>query len=164
MADKSRIVQEILATVKNELIELGSQVRAHDAWGLNLPVGVIDARKGSSPTFHVCSVGSIGNVLKISTTVDDPLMQQLFQIYQDKGEEEALNEMMNGENAEEFSQIFSEYQTERKSGKLVWGASDASAFVVKSKDCYSDGEVALVIMHTENGRDALITCGVPWSL
>jgi len=163
MSKESKI-SEILGTVKGELLQLGTDVRQHDAWSLNLPVGVIDARKGKSSAFHTCAVGSVGNILRISTTCEHPLMAKLFEIYIDMGEEEALNFMMNGEDAEEFSEVFSEYQTEKKSGALVWGASDASAFVTKSREAFADREIAVAIMHTgDQGQDELTTCCVPWN-
>ena len=161
---KESEISEILGTVKEELLDLGQQVQRRDGWDLALPVAIVDARKGSAPKFHVSPIGTIGNVLRISTTCDHPLMQKLFELYQDRGDEEALNFMMNGEDAEEFSDLFSEYQNERKSGQLTWGAADASAFVLKSKECFDDREIAVAILHTgSSGQSELTTCGVPFS-
>jgi hypothetical protein len=165
---KESTIAEILGTVKKHLLDLGLQVQRRGEWDLSLPVAIVDARKskakGSATRFHVSPIGTIGNVLRISVTCDHPLMRQLFELYQDRGDEEALNFMMNGDDAEEFSELFSEYQKERKSGQLTWGASDASAFVFKSKECFGDREIAVAILHTDqNGQDELTTCGVPFS-
>ena len=161
---KESEISEILGTVKNHLLDLGQQVQRRDKWDLALPVAVVDARKGSAPKFHVSPIGTIGNVLRISTTCDHPLMQKLFELYQDRGDEEALNFMMNGEDAEEFSELFTEYQKERKNGQMVWGAEDASEFVTKSRDCFADREIAVAILHTgSSGQNELTTCGVPFS-
>ncbi len=165
---KESTISEILGTVKKQLLDLGQQVQRREEWDLNLPVAVVDARKtkskGSATRFHVSPIGTIGNVLRVSTTCDHPLMKQLFELYQDRGDEEALNYMMNSDDAEEFSDLFSEYQKERKSGQLTWGAADASAFVLKSKECFDDREIAVAILHTgSSGQSELTTCGVPFS-
>ncbi len=165
---KESAISEILGTVKKQLLDLGQQVQRRDGWDLSLPVAIVDARKAkaktSAPKFHVSPIGTIGNVLRISTTCDHPLMRKLFELYQDRGDEEALSFMMNGEDAEEFSDLFSEYQKERKNGQMIWGAADASAFVTKSRDCFDDREIAVAILHTgSSGQHELTTCGVPFS-
>ena len=129
-ADKERQVQDLCDEHKASLKGLVELVGAQKQWDLSLPVAVIDAR--SRPhQFHLVAVGSIGNVLRISVHVDHPLMRELFVRYEDMGAESAIEHMINfHEEAEEFSQLFSMFQEERRgSAKPMWSADDAAKFV-----------------------------------
>ena len=80
---KESAISEILGTVKKQLLDLGQQVQRRDGCDLSLPVAIVDARKAkaktSAPKFHVSPIVTIGNVLRISTTCDHPLLRKLFE-------------------------------------------------------------------------------------
>ena len=163
MADIERI-QHLIKMVRPQLIEVAKAVRDADAWSMSLPVAVIDARQKPALLTTV-GVGSVGNVLPISTTVDHPLIQKLYRLYDDSGAEAAIDEIIHGQEGDAFAEIFDAHQEERAAGPLIWGAGDAAQFVTKSRDCFHDGEVAVAAVMPLNTAHELITFGVPlWAL
>ena len=80
--DKTEKVQKLCHEHAKELKGLALDVCAHGRWDMSLPVAVIDARK-KPHTFHITAVGTIGNILRVSTTADHPLMKQLFDLYEE---------------------------------------------------------------------------------
>ena len=104
--DKAERVQQLCSEHSQELKGLALDVCSHGRWDMNLPVAVIDARK-TPHRFHISAVGTIGNILRVSTTADNPLMQQLFELYEQQGSDAALEHMLNDEqNGDEFAQLF----------------------------------------------------------
>ena len=148
-------IQALVESVREELADIARKAETQAAWSFALPVAVIDARK--APTrVHESAIGTIGSVLRISRTVDHPLIQQLFVLHEEVGPENAIQFLLNGADGEEFAELWEEYREEAK-GELVWGANDAAAFVTKSKACHEDGELALVALVPGH----LYSCGVP---
>ena len=92
--DKAERVQQLCSEHSQELKGLALDVCSHGRWDMNLPVAVIDARK-TPHRFHISAVGTIGNILRVSTTADNPLMQQLFELYEQQGSDAALEHMLN---------------------------------------------------------------------
>ena len=82
----------------------------HPSWDLNLPVGVIDARR-SKPKLMVSAIGTINSTLKASSTIAHPLMVRLFERFEDVGLEQALTEMKRGEDGEAFCEVWEASQT-----------------------------------------------------
>jgi len=108
-------------------------------------------------------VGTIGNILRVSTTADHPLMQQLFELYESQGSDAALAHMLSdAESGDEFAQLFDTYKEERRLGSPLWSASDAASFVVKSKEAFDDQELAIVALLPGNPYD-LVSFGIPWA-
>lgn len=160
--DKTERVQNLCSEHSKELKGLAVDVCAHARWDMNLPVAVIDARK-TPHRFHISAVGTIGNILRVSTTADNPLMQQLFDLYEERGTDGALEHMLNDEeNGDEFAQLFETYKEERRMGSPLWSASDAASFVVKSKEAFDDQELAIVALLPGNPYD-LVSFGIPWA-
>ena len=157
-------VKTLVEQMSVPLAVIAADVKARLVWDLNFPVAVIDARH-DPPLFTQSSVGSLGNILRVSTKIDHPLIRELFSIYPDRGAEAAVDEMLNGQNGDEFAIVFQEYQDEKKGGTLMWGADDLSSFVVKSRTCFEDDELAIAaVFPAEIGEEghALATFGIPW--
>ena len=160
--DKTERVQQLCSEHSQELKGLALDVCSHGRWDMNLPVAVIDARK-TPHRFHISAVGTIGNILRVSTTADHPLMQQLFELYESQGSDAALAHMLSdAESGDEFAQLFETYKEERRLGSPLWSASDAASFVVKSKEAFDDQELAIVALLPGNPYD-LVSFGIPWA-
>ena len=157
-------VKRLVEQLSEPLTVIAADVRERLVWDFNLPVAVIDARH-EPPVLMQSSVGSLGNVLRVSTKIDHPLIRQLFNIYPDRGSDAAIDEMLNGQDGKEFADVFADYQEERKAGTLMWGADDLANFVVKSRTCFEDDELAIAaVFPTDSGDNghALATFGIPW--
>ena len=157
-------VKRLVEQLSEPLTVIAADVRERLVWDFNLPVAVIDARH-EPPVLMQSSVGSLGNVLRVSTKIDHPLIRQLFNIYPDRGPDAAIDEMLNGQDGKEFADVFADYQEERKAGTLMWGADDLASFVFKSRTCFEDDELAIAaVFPTDSGDNghALATFGIPW--
>ena len=75
--DKTERVQQLCSEHSKELKGL-LDVCSHGRWDKNRR-WPIDARK--TPIAYISAVG-IGNIPRVSTTADHPLMQQLFELYE----------------------------------------------------------------------------------
>ncbi len=158
--DQRERVQQLCEDHDADLRSLAFKVSEHRQWDLTLPVAVIDARSDRR-RFHVTAVGTIGNVVRVSTTIDHPLMQQLFDLVQTRSDDSALELMFNNaENSEEFAAVFEMYREERRGGSPLWSASDAASFVVKSKEAFDDHELAIVALLAGDPHD-VVTFGIP---
>ena len=157
-------VKRLVEQLSEPLTVIAADVRGRLVWDFNLPVAVIDARH-EPPVLMRSSVGSLGNVLRVSTKIDHPLMRKLFDIYPDRGPDAAIDEMLNGKDGKEFADVFSDYQEEKKVGTLMWGADELASFVVKSRTWFEDDEMAIAaVFPTDSGDNghALATFGIPW--
>lgn len=158
--DQRERVQQLCEDHAEDLRRLALNVGEHHQWDLTLPVAVIDAR-GDRRRFHVTAVGTIGNVVRVSTTIDHPLMQQLFELIQTRSDDSALKLMLgNADDGEEFAAVFETYREERSGGAPLWSASDAASFVVKSKEAFDDRELAIVALLPSDPHD-VVTFGIP---
>lgn len=157
-------VKRLVEQFSQPLSVIAADVRVRLVWDFSLPVAVIDARQ-EPPVLMQSSVGSLGNVLRVSTKIDHPLIRQLFDIYPDRGPDAAIEEMLSGQHGKEFADVFADYQDEKQAGTLMWGADDLASFVVKSRTCFEDDELAIAAVFPadvgENGH-ALATFGIPW--
>ena len=75
-------VKRLVEELADPLAVIAADVKKRLVWDFNLPVAVIDARQ-EPPVLTQSSVGSLGNVLRVSTKIDHPLMRQLFDLYPD---------------------------------------------------------------------------------
>ena len=158
--DQRERVQQLCEDHEANLRSLAVKVAEHRQWDLTLPVAVIDARSDRRQ-FHVSAVGTIGNVVRVSTTIDHPLMQQLFELVQTRSDDSALELMLNNAaSGKEFAAVFEMYREERRGGAPLWSASDAASFVVKSKEAFDDRELAIVALLAGDPHD-LVTFGIP---
>ena len=139
--DQRERVQQLCEDHAEDLRSLAIDLGGHRQWDLSLPVAVIDART-ERRRFHISVVGTIGNVVRVSTTIDHPLMQQLFELIQTRSDDSALELMLsNADYGDEFAAVFEMYREERRSGAPLWSASDAASFVVKSKEASTTGSL-----------------------
>ena len=158
--DQRERVQQLCEDHAEDLRSHAINVAEHRQWDLTLPVAVIDARSDRR-RFHVTAVGTIGNVVRVSTTIDHPLMQQLFKLIQTRSDDSALALMLSDADCgEEFAAIFEMYREERSGGAPLWSASDAASFVVKSKQAFDDRELAIVALLPSDPHD-VVTFGIP---
>ena len=157
-------VKQLVEQLSEPLTVIAADVKERLIWDFSLPVAVIDARR-DPPLLTQASVGSLGNVLRVSTKIDHPLIRQLFDIYPDRGPDAAIDEMLNSKYGKEFADVFDDYQEEKKAGTLMWGADDLASFVVKSRTCFEDDELAIAAIfpaETGDSGHALATFGIPW--
>ena len=155
-------IQNLIKQCSVGLFDLACAVSGHPTWDLNLPVGVIDARR-AKPKLIVTAIGTINSTLKASSTIAHPLMVRLFERFEDVGLEQALSEMKSGEEGEAFVEVWQSYRDERRSGDApMWSIEDATAFVMQSREAHADREVACVaILPGEPHR--ILTFSVPIS-
>jgi hypothetical protein len=165
MAISEEQIKRLVERSQHQLKPIANEARGTLAWTLNLPVAVIDSRT-EEPVVVQSAVGALGGVLRVSTFIDHPLIQRLFSLYDDRGAEGAIEELLNDDEvSEEFAGVFDEYQAEKKAGKLMWGASDLTRFVMKSQNCFEDDELAVVaVLPAEAGDEGhqIATFGLPW--
>ena len=122
-------IQSLIKQCSLGLFDLACAVSGHPSWDLNLPVGVIDARR-SKPKLMVSAIGTINSTLKASSTIAHPLMVRLFERFEDVGLEQALTEMKHGEDGEAFCEVWQAYRDERRCGDApMWSIEDATASV-----------------------------------
>ena len=71
------------------------------------------------------------------------------------GAEEAVNELINGPDGEEFAEIWDSYVKERdETGLACWSYDDAAKFPSKSWEAFEDGCLACVaITEGDEGDD-----------
>ena len=137
-------VQKLIRQCAMGLFDLACAVSGHPKWDLSVPVGVIDARR-SHPRLMVTAVGTINSMVRASSTIGHPLMQRLFDRFDQVGLEQALQEARTGSNADVFADVWQAYRDERRQGdQAMWSIEDATAFVMKSREAHSDREVACV--------------------
>jgi len=133
-----------------ELQNIGEALSQREFWSLEAECVVIDAREIPS-RLHRTTVRGITGIITTSNVVSRELMQRFLRRYREVGTEEALNEFMNGADAEEFAELWDSYTEERKEqGMSRWSYDDAAAFAQKSKSAFQDGELALVALCGES--------------
>ena len=119
-------IQSLIKQCSLGLFDLACAVSGHPSWDLNLPVGVIDARR-SKPKLMVSAIGTINSTLKASSTIAHPLMVRLFERFEDVGLEQALTEMKRGDDGEAFCEVWQAYRDERRCGDApMWSIEDAT--------------------------------------
>jgi|TARA_B100001939_G_scaffold13949_1_gene11946 hypothetical protein len=157
---ESQRIQSLIKQCGLGLFDLACQVSAHSTWDLNLPVGVIDARR-STPKLTVTTIGTINSVVRASATIGHPLMRRFFERMEAVGVDQALNESNSGPQSEAFSEVWQAYREERRRGEApMWSIEDATDFVMSSREALSDREVAcLAILPGE--PHAIVTFSVP---
>ena len=137
-------IQQLVKECSMGLFDLACSVSGHSSWDLNLPVGVIDARR-NRPKLMVTAVGTINSMVRASSTIGHPLMRQFFERMESVGLDKALEESIGGEQADDFAEIWQAYKQERfENGAPMWSIEDATAFVLQTKDAHQDHEVACI--------------------
>ena len=157
---ESQRIQSLIKQCGLGLFDLACQVSAHSTWDLNLPVGVIDARR-STPKLTVTTIGTINSVVRASATIGHPLMRRFFERMEAVGVDQALNESNSGPQSEAFSDVWPAYREERRRGEApMWCIEDATDFVMSSREALSDREVACLAIFPGEPH-AIVTFSVP---
>ena len=101
------------------------------------------------------SVRGVTGAIATSNVIDDPLMRSFLERFREVGADEALDEFLQGPEGERFSELWDLYNDEaQQQGLAVWSHSDAAKFVLKSKTCFDDGQLACVAITSAEGCDA----------
>ncbi|MEC8442283.1 MAG: hypothetical protein VXZ59_08190 [Cyanobacteriota bacterium] len=153
-------IQSLIKQCSLGLFDLACAVSGHASWDLNLPVGVIDARR-SKPKLMVTAVGTINSMVRASATIGHPLMKRFFERMEAVGLDQAMNESIGGADADAFAEVWQAYKDERRHGAApMWSIEDATDFVLKSREAHTDREVACVAIFPGDPH-AIVTFSVP---
>ncbi len=144
MDDHNRLVRQLISELRDDMSEAGLELRNRGAWDLQCPVVIIDARTKPNRIVRT-SVRGVTGAIATSNVIDDPLMRSFFERFREVGPDEALDEFMHGSEAERFAELWETYNDEaQQQGLAVWSHSDAAKFVLKSKSCFDDGQLACI--------------------
>ena len=153
MKDPPLIVRKLISELRDEMSDAARELRNRASWDLQCPVIVIDAREHPKRVLKT-SVRGLTGTITTSNVIDNPLLRSFLARYKEVGADEALDEFMNGPEAEHFSMLWDRYADERhRHGLAVWSYSDAAKFALKSKQCFEQGDIACVAITEGNETD-----------
>ena len=102
MQDPSVVVRRLINELRDDMSEAGRELRNRSVWDLQCPVVIIDAR--STPNRVVrTSVRGVTGAIATSNVIDDPLMRSFLERFREVGADEALDEFLQGAEAERFA-------------------------------------------------------------
>jgi hypothetical protein len=154
MEEHKLLVRQLITELRDDMSEAGRELRNRSAWDLQCPVVIIDARNHPSRMVRT-SVRGITGAIATSNVIDEPLMRSFLERFREVGADEALDEFMHGSEAERFAELWDIYNDEaHQQGLPVWSHSDAAKFVLKSKSCFDDGQLACIAITKDGDRDA----------
>ena len=154
MEDSTLVVRQLIIDLRDDMSEAGRELRNRSAWDLQCPVVIIDARTDPNRVVRT-SVRGITGAIATSNVIDDPLMRSFLQRFREVGADEALDEFLQGPEAARFAELWDTYNDEaQQQGLAVWSHSDAAKFVLKSKTCFADGQLACVAITSGDHCDA----------
>ena len=154
MEEHKLLVRQLITELRDDMSEAGRELRNRSAWDLQCPVVIIDARPHPSRIVRT-SVRGITGAIATSNVIDEPLMRSFLERFREVGADEALDEFMHGSEAERFAELWDIYNDEaHQQGLPVWSHSDAAKFVLKSKSCFDDGQLACIAITKDGDRDA----------
>ena len=154
MEDPSAVIRRLISELRDEMSEAGRELRNRSSWDLQCPVVVIDARIIPNRVVKT-SVRGITGAIATSNVIDDPLMRSFLDRFREVGADEALDEFLEGPEGERFAELWDTYNDEAQlQGLAVWSHSDAAKFVIKSKTCFDDGQLACVAITSADQRNA----------
>ena len=154
MEDSTLVVRQLINELRDDISEAGRELRNRNAWDLQCPVVIIDARTEPNRVVRT-SVRGITGAIATSNVIDDPLMRSFLERFREIGADQALEEFLQGPEAERFAELWDVYTDEaQQQGLAVWSHSDAAKVVLKSKTCFCDGQLACVAITSGDHRDA----------
>ena len=154
MNDPDIVVRQLISELRDDMSEAGQELRNRYNWDLQCPVVVIDARTTPKRVVRT-SVRGITGAIATSNVIDHPLMRLFLERFRDVGAEEALDEFMQRPDGKRFSELWEIYNEEaQQQGLAVWSHSDAAKFVLKSKKCFENGQLACVAITSAEERDS----------
>ena len=152
MEDPTLVVRQLISELRDDMSEAGRELRNRNVWDLQCPVVIIDARTNPNRVVRT-SVRGITGAIATSNVIDDPLMQLFLERFREVGADEALDEFLQGPEGERFAELWDIYNDEaHHQGLAVWSHTDAAQFVLKSKSCFDDGQLACVAITSSEGR------------
>ena len=153
MKDPTLIVRQLISELRDEMSDAARELQNRATWDLQCPVIVIDARERPKRVLKT-SVKGLTGTITTSNVIDHPLLKSFLRRCKEVGAEEALDEFMQGPEAEQFSGLWDRYSDERhQHGIAVWSYSEAAKFALKSKQCFEQGEIACVAITEGNEQD-----------
>ena len=154
MEDNDHLVRQLISALRDDMSEAGRELKNRSAWDLQCPIVIIDARTNPHRIVRT-SVRGVTGAIATSNVIDDPLMRSFLERFREVGADEALDEFMHGSEAERFAALWDIYNDEtQQQGLAVWSHSDAAKFVLKSKSCFDDGQLACIAITKADDRDA----------
>ena len=154
MEDPNRLVRQLISALRDDMSEAGRELKNRSAWDLQCPIVIIDARTNPHRIVRT-SVRGVTGAIATSNVIDDPLMRSFLERFREVGADEALDEFMHGSEAERFAELWDIYNDEtQQQGLAVWSHSDAAKFVLKSKSCFDEGQLACIAITKAHDRDA----------
>ena len=154
MEAHDRLVRQLISALRDDMSEAGRELKNRSACDLQCPIVIIDARTNPHRIVRT-SVRGVTGAIATSNVIDDPLMRSFLQRFREVGADEALDEFMHGSEAERFAELWDIYNDEtQQQGLAVWSHSDAAKFVLKSKSCFDEGQLACIAITKAHDRDA----------
>ncbi|MCB4398875.1 hypothetical protein [Synechococcus sp. MU1625] len=154
MEDHDHLVRQLISALRDDMSEAGRELKNRSAWDLQCPIVIIDARTNPHRIVRT-SVRGITGAIATSNVIDDPLIRSFLERFREVGADEALDEFMHGSEAERFAELWDIYNDEtQQQGLAVWSHSDAAKFVLKSKSCFDEGQLACIAITKAHDRDA----------
>ena len=154
MEDHDHLVRQLISALRDDMSEAGRELKNRSAWDLQCPIVIIDARTNPHRIVRT-SVRGVTGAIATSNVIDDPLMRSFLERFREVGADEALDEFMHGSEAERFAELWDIYNDEtQQQGLAVWSHSDAAKFVLKSKSCFDEGQLACIAITKAHDRDA----------
>ena len=112
MTDPTTLVSNLINELKGQLALSARELKMRDGWDLGCPVMVIDTRKDPKRVIATTIRGVTG-VITTSRVIDHPLMRALMARHKEIEVGEAVTELINGSDGEEFAGVWESYVTER---------------------------------------------------
>ena len=154
MTDPTTLVSNLINELKGQLALSARELKMRDGWDLGCPVMVIDTRQDPKRVIATTIRGVTG-VITTSYVIDHPLMRVFMARHKEVGAGQAVTELINGPDGEEFAEVWESYVKERdERGLACWSHDDAAKFASKSKTAFKDGCLACVaITEGDEGDD-----------
>ena len=108
MDDTNLVVRQLINELRDDMSEAGRELRNRSCWDLQCPVVIIDARSEPNRVVRT-SVRGITGAIATSNVIDDPLMRSFLVRFREVGADEALDEFLQGPEAERFSELWDIY-------------------------------------------------------
>ncbi len=154
MADLNILVSTLINELKGQLAQSAGELKMRDGWDLGCPVMVIDTRKDPKRVI-VTTIRGVTGVITTSRVIDHPLMRAFMARHKEIEVGEAVTELINGSDGEEFAEVWESYVTKREErGLACWSHDDAAKFASKSREAFENGCLACVaITEGDEGDD-----------
>ena len=129
-----------------DLAEVAKLLLAQEQFSLNTPVALdLDGE------VKAVAVGSLGNHLKASASLSSPVLKQWLELREDRGTEAAFEALANGENSEEFAQVWDEAQRDLANGAVA-SVDNLVEWVSTAREGFNDNPRHLLVLLKREGK------------